>query len=319
MTRHIALPLNALRAFEATARHMSFSKAAVELNVTPAALSHQVKALENLLGRRLFERKSRTIELTATGRELFPGLREGFDTLRLAVERVSGEASRNVLVVSATPGLTAKWIVPRLYRFLQANPDLEVRVAASLSFSNLSTDGVDVGIRLSDGNHPGLHVEKLMDERVLPLCSPALLSGAPRLRHPRDLARCNLIHIELPLSNRAVIPSWSDWFREAGVDDVSPASGLRFNVTEHALDAAAEGAGVVLAYKEMASEDIRSGRLVSPFGPEVPLKDRSYYFVCAAGRESVGKIRRFRAWISREIDMQSNAGPSRTERRSRQR
>lgn len=296
-------PLSALRAFEATARLLSFSKAAVELHVTPAAISHQVRALEETLGHKLILRKARAIELTAKGHALFPGLRDGFQSVRHAVERVSLERDENVLVVSSPPGLTAKWLVPRLYRFMEANLNLEVRVAASLAYSNFATDGVDVGIRLSTGIHPGLYVQKLMDEAVLPLCSPALLDGHAKLRRPQDLARFNLIHIELPLASPAVIPSWEKWLRQARITGVNPARGLRFNVTEHALEAAAEGSGVVLAYKAMATEDIRSGRLVSPFGPQLPLEDRAYYFVCASGRERLGKIAKFRAWLLSEIEM----------------
>lgn len=308
-------PLSALRAFEATARLLSFSKAAVELHVTPAAISHQVRALEETLGHKLILRKARSIELTPQGHELFPGLRDGFLSVRQAVERVSLVRDENLLVVSSTPGLTAKWLVPRLYRFMDANPNLEVRVAASLAYSNLTTDGVDVGIRLSTGIHAGLYVEKLFDEAVLPLCSPTLLDGPARLRRPQDLTRFNLIHIELPLANPAVIPSWAEWLRQARITGVNSARGLRFNVTEHALEAAAEGSGIVLAYKAMASEDIRSGRLVSPFGPELPLADRAYYFVCASGREKLSKIAKFRAWLFSEIRTSDRKRPSRASAR----
>lgn len=313
LTTRSLLPLNALRAFEATARLVSFSKAAIELHVTPAAISHQVRALEDTLGHKLIVRRARSIELTAKGSELYPGLRDGFQSLLQAVERVSRDQDENVLVVSSTPGLTAKWLVPRLYRFIDANPNLEVRVAAALAYSNLTTDGVDVGIRLSTGIHPGLYVEKLMDETVLPLCSPALLAGPSRLSRPQDLARFNLIHIVLPLTGPSVVPNWQDWLRQARINGVNPARGLRFNMTEHALEAAAEGSGVVLAYKSMATEDIRSGRLVSPFGPELPIKDRAYYFACAIGREKLSKIARFRAWLFAEMK-----GEASRERSSRQ-
>src|SRR5262245_1665993 len=174
-------PLNALRAFEATARHLSFSKAATELHVTPAALSHQVRGLEASLGLKLFHRRARGIELTDTGRALYPGLKAGFESLREAVAQLDRGRMDNVLVVSATPGLTAKWLVPRLYRFLQANPQIEARVSATMAFADFTTDGVDVAIRMSTGVHPGLHVEKLMEDAVLPLCSPRLLDGSDGL------------------------------------------------------------------------------------------------------------------------------------------
>jgi LysR family transcriptional regulator, glycine cleavage system transcriptional activator len=292
-------PLSALRAFEATARHLSFSKAAAELHVTPAALSHQVRGLEDIFGCKLFVRRARTIELTEAGRELYPGLRTGFENLREAVDRLDRARQDNVLVISATPGLTAKWLVPRLYRFLAAYPVLEARVSATMSFADFTTDGVDVAIRMSTGVHPGLHVEKLFDESVLPLCSPRLLQGAAGLKKPQDLSRFNLIHYELPMSNPA--PTWADWLKIAHVKGIDAGRGLRLNVADHALDAAAEGAGVVLAYKTIAAGDMRAGRLVSPFGPELPIVGRAYHFVCLAGRERQQKIRVFRDWLLSEF------------------
>jgi LysR family transcriptional regulator, glycine cleavage system transcriptional activator len=292
-------PLNALRAFEATARHLSFSKAAAELHVTPAALSHQVRALEEVFGRPLFVRRARAIDLTEAGKELYPGLRAGFEMLRDAVDRLDRAAQDNILVVSGTPGLTAKWLVPRLYRFLSAHPEIETRVTSSRAFANFTTDGIDVAIRMSTGVHPGLHVETLMEEAVLPLCSPRLVARG--LKKPQDLARFDLIQFELPMSQSGAVPSWTDWLRAARVKGVDATRGLRLDAADHALDAAAEGAGVVLAYKAMAMGDIRNGRLVSPFGPELAIVGRAYHLVCPAGRETQPKIRAFRDWLMAEI------------------
>ena len=180
-------PLNALKAFEATARHLSFSKAAAELHVTPAALSHQIRGLEDLLGLKLFFRRARAIELTDAARLIYPGIQTGFASLRQAVERLEPSRQDRVLVVSATPGLTAKWLAPRLYRFLAQHSDIDTRISAGSSYVNFVSDGVDVGIRLSSGVHPDLHVEKLSDEWLLPLCSPRLLEGPHPLRAPHDL------------------------------------------------------------------------------------------------------------------------------------
>src|SRR5262249_44406922 len=160
-TRRSLPPLNALRAFEATARHASFSKAADELHVTPAALSHQIRGLEDLLGLKLFLRRARAIELTEAARAIYPGIRSGFESLRSAVEQLDRAKQHRILVVSASPGLTAKWLVPRIYRFLAQYPDIDTRISAGTAYSNFTTDGVDVGIRLSSGAHPELHVEKL--------------------------------------------------------------------------------------------------------------------------------------------------------------
>jgi LysR family glycine cleavage system transcriptional activator len=291
-------PLNALRAFEATARHLSFSKAAEELHVTPAALSHQIRGLEDLLGLKLFHRRTRAIELTEWGRLAYPGLRTGFETIREAVDRLDAGGDREkMLVVSSTPGLTAKWLVPRLYKFLALHPGLETRISASVGYVNFATDDVDVGIRLSAGNHPELYVEKLSDEWLVPLCSPRLLDGPKALRRPEDLKRFALIQVDLP----GIVPTWGDWVEMAGITGIDTTRGLRLNVADHALDAASEGVGVVLAYKIVASRDIAAGRLVAPFGPEIPLPGRSYFFCCQKGDEKRPQVKAFREWVVEEM------------------
>jgi LysR family glycine cleavage system transcriptional activator len=291
-------PLNALRAFEATARHLSFSKAAQELHVTPAALSHQVRGLEDMLGLKLFHRRARSIELTAPARLIYPGVRSGFEAIREAIDRLGRGREDRILVVSAAPGLTAKWLVPRLYRFLARHPDIETRITASIGYANFTSDGVDVGIRLSSGVHPELYVEKLSEEWLLPLCSPRLLDGKRPLRSPRDLAHFPLIQVDLP----GLVPTWSDWMEMAGVGGIDTSRGLRLNVADHALDAASEGVGVVLAYKMVAARDIVLGRLVAPFGPEVPVPGRAYYFVCCRGQEKRAPVKAFRDWLFAEIE-----------------
>ena len=291
-------PLNALKAFEATARHLSFSKAADELAVTPAALSHQIRGLEDLLGLKLFHRRARAIELTEAARLMYPGIRGGFESLRTAIEQLDRAKQDRILVVSATPGLTAKWLVPRLYRFLAAHPQVETRITASVGYANFVSDGVDVGIRLSSGSHPELYVEKLADETLVPLCSPTLLQGKRRLRSPHDLPNFTLIQVDLP----GVVPTWADWLGMVGVEGIDTSRSLRLNVADHALDAASEGAGVVLGYKLVASHDLGLGRLIVPFGPELPVPGRAYYFVCAKGHEKRPAIKAFRDWIFAEIE-----------------
>ena len=291
-------PLNALRAFEATARHLSFSKAAEELHVTPAALSHQVRGLEDLLGLKLFHRRARSIELTEPARLIYPGIRAGFEAIREAVDRLGRGQHDRILVVSSTPGFTAKWLVPRLYRFLERHPDIETRISASVAYANFTSDGVDVGIRLSSGVHPDLHVEKLSDEWLLPLCSPRLLNGEHSLRAPQDLAHFPLIQVDLP----GLVPTWTDWLGMAGIEGIDSTRGLRLNVADHALDAASEGMGVVLAYKMVAARDILLKRLVAPFGPEIPVPGRAYYFVCARGQEKRAPVKAFRDWVFAEME-----------------
>src|SRR5882672_6208473 len=290
-------PLNALRAFEATARHASFSKAADELHVTPAALSHQIRGLEDLLGLKLFHRRARSIELTDAARLIYPGIRTGFENLRAAVEQLDRARQDRILVVSASPGLTAKWLVPRIYRFLAQHPDIDTRISSGTAYANFTSDGVDVGIRLSSGVHPDLHVEKLSDEFMLPLCSPRLLQGEQPLRSAHDLPRFPLIQIDLP----GMVPTWDDWLTAVGIAGIDTTRGLRLNVADHALDAASEGTGVVLGYKLAASHAVSLGRLVSPFGPELPLPGRAYHFVCARGQEKRPAIKAFRDWLFAEI------------------
>ncbi|HWP16366.1 MAG TPA: transcriptional regulator GcvA [Xanthobacteraceae bacterium] len=292
------LPLNALRAFEAIARHMSFARAADELHVTPAALSHQIRGLEEQLGLPLFTRRTRAIELTEAGRTLYPGLHAGFESVRGAVARLDRERSANILVISATVGFTSKWLMPRLWRFLHAHPEIDARVAATMKLADFAADGVDVAIRMSTGDHPDLHVEKLSDDSMLPVCSPRLVEQG--LRTVGDLAHFPLIHHDIPMLMRAP-PRWADWLAATGASGIDATRGLRVNVADHALDAAVAGAGVSLSFKLIASDDVHAGRLVSPFGPELPLSV-GYYFVCPKGHETRANVRAFHDWLYAEMD-----------------
>jgi len=299
-------PLNALRAFEATARHLSFSEAAKELHVTPAALSHQIRGLEERLGLALFHRHTRSIELTDGARLIYPGIHAAFETLREAIQRLDRVAQSNVLVVSATPGFTVKWLVPRLYRFVEAYPEIDIRISASMQKATFEGDGIDVAIRFILGTLPDHHAEKLAEDTVLPLCSPRLLAGDRPLRTAEDLARYTLIHVDLA-SPFPPMPRWSDWLQEVGVDTVDASRGLRFNTADHAIDAAIEGAGVALGQKIIALGDLQAGRLVVPFGPELPIRARGYYFVCPRGAVAQPKVRAFRDWLFAEMDTAASA------------
>ena len=290
-------PLNALRAFEGIARHLSFARAADELHVTPAALSHQIRALEEQLGLPLFHRRTRAIELTDAGRLIYPGLHAGFESVRGAMAQLDRSRDSNVLVISATPGLVAKWLMPRLWRFLHAHPDIDARVSASLKIADFAAEGVDVAIRLSKENHPELYAERLFNDSVLPVCSPRLVEQG--LRSPADLPRFPLIHYDIPMSMRAP-PLWADWFVVAGLQG-DATRGLKVNVADHALDAAVAGAGVSLSFKLIASDDVHSGRLVTPFGPELPLAS-GYNFVCPKGHEKRPNVRAFRDWLFAEME-----------------
>jgi LysR family glycine cleavage system transcriptional activator len=296
-------PLNALRAFEAAARHLSLTKAAEELHVTAGALSHQIRGLEDLLGLKLFERRVRSIALTFAGKQLFPGLQTGFVHIRDAVAGLSDAADERVLVISTPPGLTAKWLAPRLYRFSGAHPDIDVRVSSSLGKANFTTDGVDVALRnLSTdaaATDAELVVDRLVEVSLLPVCSARLSAQHGPFASPESLKGVPLIHDD-SLPNRAGMPSWADWFKAAGVSGVDVSRGLRFNSADHALDATVEGAGVLLAQDLLAYDELRTGRLVAPFALTLNT-GRSYNFVCAQRRQDRPNVQAFRTWIKQEF------------------
>ena len=293
-------PLNALRAFEAAARHESFSRAADELNVTPAALSHQIKGLEEFLQTLLFHRKTRRVELTDAGRLIQPEIREGFECLLRAVRRLEQRRDDNVIVVTTGPAFSAKWLAPRLYRFVAAHPQIDLRIAANLALTDFRGDGIDAAIRFGSGVYPDLFSEMLFEDVMLPMCSPSLLEGPSAIRTPSDLRHATLIHDESLVHIAPEAPNWRGWLQKAGVEGVDADRGLRFNLADHAIDAAVEGAGVVLARKVLAQRDLDGGRLVAPFGMGISVK-RAFYFVCPRGHENRDNIRIFREWLAEEV------------------
>ena len=295
-------PLNALRAFEAAARHLSLTKAALELNVTPGALSHQIRGLESHLGVKLFERSTRSIALTPAGQALQPGLQAGFLHIRDALASLNRLGDPRVLVVSTPPGFTSKWLAPRLYRFSLAHPEIDVRVSSSIKNANFTTDGVEAAIRnlpVDVALDEALDVEKLIDLSLAPVCSPALVKKYGPFTSPQRLKGVPLIHDD-SLSAHAAMPTWADWFAAAGVRDVAVSRGLRFNSADHALDATIEGAGVLLATDALAYDDLRTGRLVMPFDLSLP-SGRCYSFICLKRRREAANVQAFRAWLREEV------------------
>jgi LysR family glycine cleavage system transcriptional activator len=294
-------PLNALRAFDAAARHLSLTKAALELNVTPGALSHQIRGLEDNLGVKLFDRGVRSIALTAAGKALHPGLQAGFLHIRDALISLKTSGDTRVLVISTPPGFTSKWLAPRLYRFSIAYPEIDVRVSSSMNNANFTTDGVDAAIRnlpVDAVHDEALEVEKLLDQSLMPVCSPAFVEKHGPFTSADMLRGVPLIHDD-SFSSRAVMPSWADWFAAAGVRDADVSRGLRFNSADHALDATVEGAGMLLAHDALAYDDLRTGRLVAPFDLTLP-SGRCYCFVCARKRRESANVRAFLAWLKEE-------------------
>jgi LysR family glycine cleavage system transcriptional activator len=298
MTTHRLPPLSALRAFEAAARLNSFSRAAAELFVTPAAISHQIHTLEQDLGVQLFHRLNRSIELTASGRVLLPGLSEAFAGLHSAVKRLRAHNDTGSLTVTASPSFAAKWLVLRLHRFQARCPDIDVRISATDEVVDLTQGDFDIAIRYGGGRYPGLDVELLFTNEVFPACSPRLLAEGPPLRSPEDLRHHALIH-DQAIERDPLVPTWPMWLRAAGVKSPAPSGGLSFNNMSLALDAAIAGHGVVLAYSTIAAADIAAGRLVRLFSLGLP-DQFAYYIVTAPGARERLKVRAFRDWLREE-------------------
>ncbi len=297
MNNHLP-PLGALRAFEAAARLMSFTKAAEELHVTPAAISHQIHALEQDFGVRLFQRLSRSIALTPSARILLPGLSAGFAEVQAAVGRLRAHNDTGTLTVTASPSFAAKWLVLRLHRFQEEAPEIDVRISATDSVVDMSRGDFDVAVRYGAGRYPGLEVELLFTNEVFPACSPQLLAAGPPLRVPGDLRHHALIH-DQAIERDPLVPTWPMWLKAAGVTDMTAPSGLSFNNMHLALDAAIAGHGVVLAYSTIAAADIAAGRLVRLFSLSLP-DQFAYYLVTAPGALERPKVRAFRDWLRRE-------------------
>jgi LysR family glycine cleavage system transcriptional activator len=293
--------LNSLRAFEAAARHLSFTKAAEELNVTPAAISHQIKALEGFLGVVLFRRLTRALRLTDAGQAAFPKVREGFDNLAEAIQILRAEEETNVLTVSVSPSFGAKWLVPRLDRFRAAHPDLDIRIDATDRLADFQGDNVDVALRYGKGEYPGLRIDKLADVEMVPVCGPALLEGPQPLRRPEDLAYHTLLHLDWILEEQTS-PSWRMWLLAAGVPEVDATRGPRFSMESMMVQAAIEGQGVALAKTVLVDGDLAAGRLVMPFDLSVcdPL-NFAYYVVSPTQTAEAPKVAAFRTWVLSEV------------------
>lgn len=293
-------PLNALRAFEAAARHLSFSAAAAELHVTPAAISHQIKGLEDDLGVKLFRRLNREVQLTDAGQACLPGLRDGFDRIAEAVSRAQRQDAAGIVTVSSSPGLAAKFLVPRIETFRTLHPEIDLRIDASMHLVDLTRENVHVALRYGHGRYPGLDVKLLMRTAVVPVCAPSLLRGAHPLRTPHDLRHHMLIHDET-LANDPSCPDWAMWLRAAGVDGVDSHRGLRFNQVALALDAAIAGRGVVLTRNIFAADDLAAGRLVRLFDTSTPV-EFAVYLVTPPALTSLPKVKAFTDWVTAEAE-----------------
>ena len=290
-------PLNALRAFEAAGRHLSFTKAAAELNVTPAAVSHQVKALEELLEVPLFHRLTRALRLTDAGQAALPTLSQGFDQLVQGVEQARAQRESGELTISVSPAFGALWLVPRLERFRSRHPEIEIRIDGTDRLVDVARDDADVALRYGPGGYGGVRVDRLFGQVNTPVCSPALLSGEHPLRKPDDLRHQTLLHIDW----KDAEASWRMWLLAAGLPDIDPTRGPRFSMENMAVQAALDGQGVALVGDILVADDLAAGRLTRPFDPglSTPLAF-SYYLLSAKVGAEPRKVTAFRDWLLEE-------------------
>ena len=287
-------PLRALQAFEAAARHLSFARAADELGVTPAAVSQQIKQLEDGLGLALFLRGPR-LTLTRPAAAVAEEVSDAFDRLAGAVARLVPDAPGRLLVVSAPPAFASRWLVPRLGRFQARHPDLDLHLSATLRLVDLDREGVDVAIRYGSGRYPGLMVERLRLEEVVAVAVPRL---AAQLPHIGELARSTLL-VNDSMGWDVNFPSWAGWLAEMGAAPAEPLRLRPFGDASLVIEAALAGLGAALMWRTLVADELSSGRLVALF-PGRPLAS-AYHLVCRPNRKDSPAIRAFRDWISDEI------------------
>jgi LysR family glycine cleavage system transcriptional activator len=284
--------LNGLRAFEAAARHLSFTQAASELNVTQTAISHQIKRLEEELGMRLFVRQNRALTLTPEAKDYLPGIRAAFNDLRLATDRLQRRDDGHVLTVSTLASLAAKWLLPRLFAFQKAHSGIDVRITTSTDLVDFHRDNVDAAIRYGRGQWPGVRADWLMADELFPVCSPALANGNRPLKCPEDLRDHVLLH-----TSNANSDDWRLWLTAAGLPaNISKEPDVTFDLVFMTVQAAIDGLGVAMGRTAYVQDDIAKGRLVVPFKIALPA-DAGFYLVSPAGGTDSPKLSAFRQWL----------------------
>ncbi|WP_425407208.1 transcriptional regulator GcvA [Hwanghaeella sp.] len=296
-------PLNTLRAFEAAARHMSFTKAAEELFVTQAAVSHQIKTLEDALGVKLFKRLNRALLLTEEGQTFIPSVRQALDLLMQGVNKISQVEATGALNVSTLPSFAAGWLVPRLDRFRKKHPEIDVRLTAGERLVDFSRDDVDLAIRYGRGRYADLISDRFMEEEIFPVCSPKLLEDADHpLNTPEDLKYHTLLHDDMPTG-------WAEWLDVAGIKGVNPTQGPYFDMSALVVQAAVQGQGVALGRSSLTASALESGLLVKPFDLTIPI-DFAYFIVCPPEYYNRPKVSAFREWLFEEAEKAGvRAGP----------
>lgn len=289
--------LNALRAFEAAARHRSFVAAADELNVTPSAISQQVKALEDYLGLPLFVRGKSGVAPTPAALEAYADIRDGLSQLGRGFARLRGAGSKRTVTLTVMPSLAAKWLLPRIERFQDAHPDIELRLDTTGRLVDFASEGVDLGIRLGLGGYPGLVCERWLEESLIPVCSPSLV---PKERPMTldDLAQLPLIH-DTTIDFDPAYPDWRSWFRARGMAMPERTRDLRLNSSLLAIQAAVDGLGVLLARSALVDADLQAGRLVQPVAGIAPTRC-AYYVVRLPDATERPAVQAVRDWLFAE-------------------
>lgn len=286
-------PLAALRAFEAAARHSSFKRAAEELHVTPTAISHQIRHLEQAIGTPLFERRTRQVVLTAEGHVLLPALTDGFDSFARTIDGLTRKSRRTTVTLSATPAFAAKWLVPRIAGFRKARPNIDLTLLATLDVVDVKSGVADLALRYGRGPYPDLIAEALTIDRFAPVANPRL-----KLTKAGDLRSATLIHSDWRRSDPRN-PTWRHWLKLAGLDGIDPRAGLRFSDETHAIQAAVAGNGVALHSLLLVQEELATGTLVIPFGPEI--EGFALHLVRGPDRPLTEPIEAVRGWLRAEF------------------
>ncbi|WP_341891397.1 transcriptional regulator GcvA [Variovorax sp. YR752] len=299
-------PLNALRAFEVAARHLSFTRAADELFVTPSAVSHQVKTLEENLGVMLFTRDSKSLTLTSAGKAYLPGVQEAFKQLVFATHQLHQSLGVPSLKINLPPTFAVKWLTPRMQRFMQAHPDIDLKISTAKEMVDFTREDFDMAVRYGRGIYPGLYSELCLPVEVFPVCSPLLLKDPTRpLASPQDLRFHTLLHDESTYADVSN-PNWAMWLEHTGIADVDATRGPSFWPSHLVIGAAIDGLGVALAKKHWVVDDIASGRLVRPFVGSMQV-EFAYYLIFPEDRAQDPRIRAFLEWMREELARDAEA------------
>lgn len=290
--------LKSLQAFEAAGRHLSFTVAARELNVTPGAISQQIRQLESFLEVRLFKRMNRAIVLTDAGQLFLPSISKGFEQFAAAVAMLRQTRSDGPLTITAAASFISNWLIPRLSRFKQRHPDIDVRIDTSNRLVDFAHEDIDLGIRFGNGVYPELESIFLFSYDLIPVCAPELMRRSPGLESISDLNHHTLLHSDYgPME--AAFPDWEMWLKVVGADNVDTAHGIYFNQADQLFQAAIDGQGVALIANVMVERAIAEGRLVQPFSVSLPVK-MSYHLVTSPAKARIAKVKAFRDWVLEE-------------------